>query len=117
LPPVFGRLRRCGRLIIARPEPGAGLFGAPALPSPPCPSTPCSLSPHLLRPPRASEAAGAAADELARTLGCNRVSIGFLPPGDSSAGRLQLAAVSHTVEMAPRQALSRALAAAMAEAA
>ncbi len=76
-----------------------------------------ALQAQALRAARASEAAGAVADELARTLGCDRVSIGFLPPGDGSAGRLQLAAVSHTVEMAPRQALSRALAAAMAEAA
>lgn len=75
-----------------------------------------ALQARALRAPRAAEAASAVADELARSLGCDRISIGFLPPG-GEVRRLQLAAMSHTVELAPRQALARALAAAMAEAA
>ncbi len=75
-----------------------------------------TLQARALRAARASEAASAVADEMARLLGCDRVSIGFVPSG-GSVDRLQVAAVSHAVELSPRQALARMLAAAMTEAA
>ena len=70
-----------------------------------------ALQARAFKHDRFSHAATSVANELARALGCDRVSIGFV---DGSTVRV--AAMSNTADIGKRQALVRALGAAMDEA-
>lgn len=94
------------------PEPQAALDDAAARrPRAPRSVAVLALQARALRHGRLGPAASAVADELARTLGCARVSVGFL-----QRGRVKVCALSGTAEVDHRQALVRAIAAAMDEA-
>lgn len=70
-----------------------------------------ALQAQALRHARLGAAASAVADELARQLGCARVSVGFV-----QRGRVRVCAISDTADVDARQAVVRAVGAAMDEA-
>ncbi len=69
-----------------------------------------------LEQPSAIAATRAAATELAARLPCERVSIGFVPPGRARLGRARLAGISHSAAFGKTMTATRAIEAAMDEA-